>query len=224
VSDPEALRARKLVKRYGDTVALGPLDLQVRAGELVALLGPNGAGKSTLLALAAGLLEPSEGKLHVFGERPGSLAARRLVSYVPDTPALYDDLGIAETAEYVARLAGAPDWEERVDTLLDHFGLTERADQPPGQLSRGLRQRAALVVGLARPCRLLLLDEPFATLDAESVDLLASHLRERAAGGAAVVLSSHQHDALPADCRALRLREGRIDREDPLGDTLGRPS
>jgi ABC-type multidrug transport system ATPase subunit len=214
---PDALRASALLKRYGDAVALGPLDLRVRAGEMVALLGPNGAGKSTLLALAAGLLEPSGGELLVAGQRPGSMAARRLVSYVPDTPALYDDLSIAETAEYVARLAGAADWEERVTSLLDRFGMAGRGDQAPARLSRGLRQRAALVAGLARPFRVLLLDEPFATLDAQSAALLAAHLEECVDAGAAVVVASHQHDVLPARCRTLRLREGRLDEDAPPG-------
>jgi len=210
---PDALSTQRLVKRYGSSKALGPLDLQVRPGELVALLGPNGAGKSTLLAIAAGLLEPSGGEVAVFGEPPGSLAARRLVSYVPDTPVLYDDLSIAETAEYVARLAGEASWEERVSELLERFGLADRADQSPARLSRGLRQRAALVVGLARPFRLLLLDEPFATLDAQSAGLLAAYLEERVEAGAAVVVASHQHDVLPARCRSLRLRGGRLDRD-----------
>lgn len=221
---PDALRTWQVVKRYGEAVALGPLDLQVRPGEMVAVVGPNGAGKSTLLALAAGLLEPSAGELHVFGERPGSLAARLMVSYVPDTPVLYDDLSIAETAEYVVRLAGEPDWQERVASLLCYFGLQERADKSPAQLSRGLRQRAALAVALARPFRLLLLDEPFATLDAQSVELLANYLGECVDAGAAVVIASHHRDILPGTCRSVRLREGRLDHDKAVGDIFGRPA
>ena len=211
--DGDALVARELVKRYGDSLALGPIDLRVGPGEMVALLGPNGAGKSTLLGLAAGLLEPSSGELLVYGEAPGSMAARRLVSFAPDTPSLYEDLSIAETAEFVARLHGQPEPERTVARLLERLGLAERADQLPSQLSHGLRQRAALVVAMARPSRLLLLDEPYATLDARSAGIVAACLAEAVASGSAVVVVSHQHDLLPGDCRRLHLREAHLDDE-----------
>ncbi|HEX4216386.1 MAG TPA: ABC transporter ATP-binding protein [Candidatus Dormibacteraeota bacterium] len=214
-----ALRTKGLVKKYEDAPALGPLDLRVKRGELVAMLGPNGAGKSTLLAIAAGLLEASGGTIEVCGEEPGTIAARRLVSFMPDTPALYDDLTISETAEFVARLHGAPDWEDRLEALLARLGLEDRANDLPSQLSRGLRQRASLVLALVRPFELLLLDEPFATLDARSIEVVASVLREQAAQGRAVLLASHQHDALPGDCRCLYLREGTLARDGTLSGT-----
>jgi ABC-type multidrug transport system ATPase subunit len=217
MSEPPALEATGLLKRYGAAPALGPLDVRVEPGCLVALIGHNGAGKSTLLGLAAGLLEPSQGELRVFGEAPGSLAARRLVSFVPDTPALYDDLSIAETAEFVARLHGVADFEERVDALLERFDMEARADSLPGQLSLGLRQRASLMVGLVRPFRLLLLDEPFATLDVDSARLVSRLLAEEAERGAAVLVSSHQRELLPPDARCLVLREGAVVFDGPLG-------
>jgi ABC-type multidrug transport system ATPase subunit len=216
--DAPALDARGLLKRYGDTAALGPLDVCVEAGRVVALAGHNGAGKSTLLGLAAGLLEPSGGELKVFGKRPGSIAARRLVSYVPDTATLYDDLSIAETATFVARLHGLPDAEAAVEELLARFGLEDRADHLPAQLSLGLRHRASLVVGLARPFRLLLLDEPFATLDAGSARSVAGRLEELASNGATVLVSSHQRELLPGDARCLMLRDGRLVHDGPLRD------
>jgi ABC-2 type transport system ATP-binding protein len=214
-----ALETRGLVKKYDDAPALGPLDLRVEPGELVALLGPNGAGKSTLLAIAAGLLESTGGSIEVCGEAPGTMAARRLVSFMPDTPALYDDLTISETAEFVARLHGTADWEGRLDTLLARLGLEDRANDLPSQLSRGLRQRASLMLALVRPFELLLLDEPFATLDARSIEVVASVLREETERGRAVLVASHQHDALPADCRCLYLREGTLERDDTLSGT-----
>ncbi|MBO0708950.1 MAG: ABC transporter ATP-binding protein [Candidatus Dormibacteraeota bacterium] len=207
---PAVLEASRLVRDYGRIRALGPINLSVSDGEVVALLGPNGAGKSTLLSIAAGLLEPSSGEIAVCGGRPGSMLARAQVAYVPDTPVLYDDLSIAETAEFVARLHGAPDWEARLDELLERFGLEDRADALPSMLSRGLRQRAGLVIGLVRPFRLLLLDEPFATLDQSSMELVGQVLEEEAAKGAAILLSSHQHDYLPDNCRRIQLSEGRI--------------
>lgn len=207
---PAVLDVSRLVRDYGRTRALGPINLSVGDGEVVALLGPNGAGKSTLLSIAAGLLEPSSGEVAVCGGQPGSMTARAQVSYVPDTPVLYDDLSIGETAEFVARLHGAAGWRERLDELLERFGLGDRADALPSMLSRGLRQRAGLVIGLVRPFRLLLLDEPFATLDQSSMELVGQVLEEEAAKGAAILLSSHQHDYLPENCRRVQLSEGRI--------------
>ncbi|MGH7919388.1 MAG: ABC transporter ATP-binding protein [Candidatus Dormibacteraceae bacterium] len=207
---PAVFDANKLVRDYGSTRALGPITLSVADGEVVALLGPNGAGKSTLLSIAAGLLDATSGEVAVCGGRPGSMLARRQVSYVPDTPVLYDDLSIGETAEFVARLHGAPNWKQRLDELLERFDLEDRADSLPSTLSRGLRQRAGLVIGLVRPFRLLLLDEPFATLDQASMDLVGQVLAEEAAKGGAILLASHQHDSLPENCRLVQLAEGRI--------------
>jgi ABC-type multidrug transport system ATPase subunit len=209
----EVLVASRLVKEYGGARALGPLDLTVRAGELVALVGHNGAGKSTLLRLAAGLLDRTAGELTVCGERPGTLEARREVSFVPDTPVLYEDIGAGELVEYVARLHDSAGWRERAAAALARLGLEDRVDQLPGQLSRGLRQRLALAVGLARPFSVLLLDEPFGPLDSSASEVVAALLAEHAAAGAAVIVSSHQPDLLQAATRTLTLRDGELDHD-----------
>ncbi|HXM56162.1 MAG TPA: ABC transporter ATP-binding protein [Candidatus Dormibacteraeota bacterium] len=203
-----ALVARALVKEYAGSRALGPLDLTVECGSLVALTGHNGAGKSTLLRLAAGLLDRTGGELTVCGERPGWPEARRLVSFVPDTPVLYEDLGVGELVEYVARLHDPGGWRPRVEQLLERLGLAERADQLPGQLSRGLRQRVALALGLARPSSLLLLDEPFGPLDAAGAEVVAALVVEHVAAGAAAIVSTHQLDLLGDATRTIALRDG----------------
>jgi len=206
----QPLAASALVKEYGGARALGPLDLTVSAGELIALVGHNGAGKTTLLRVAAGLLDRSSGELTVCGERPGTLAARRLVSFVPDTPVLYEDLGIGELVEYIARLHDTYGWRDRAARALARLDLGARADQLPGQLSRGLRQRLALALGLARPFALLLLDEPFGPLDAASSEVVAGLVSEHAAAGAAVIVASHQPDFLRTATRTLTLRDGEL--------------
>ncbi len=185
------LIAEALVKDYSAGRALGPLDLTADGGALVALTGHNGAGKSTLLRLAAGLLEPSSGRLTVCGERPGSLAARRLVSFVPDTPVLYG-------------------WRPRAERVIERLGLGDRVDQLPGQLSHGLRQRVALALGLARPFSLLLLDEPFGPLDAAGAEVVAALIGEHVAAGATAIVSSHQLELLTAATHTITLRDGRL--------------
>jgi ABC-type multidrug transport system ATPase subunit len=189
--------------------ALGPLDLTVDSGEVVSLVGPNGAGKSTLLRLVAGLLERSAGRIEVCGHRPGSLEARRLTSFVPDTPVLYEDLSIAEMVEFVARLHGQEAWEPRAQELFEQLDLVDRRDQLAAHLSRGLRQRVALTLGLVRPFSLLLLDEPFGTLDAASVKTTRELIRRLADQGATVIVSSHQPNLVRAT-RTIRLVEGQI--------------
>jgi ABC-type multidrug transport system ATPase subunit len=203
-----ALVAKALIKEYAGARALGPLDFTAEAGALIALTGHNGAGKSTLLRLAAGLLDKSAGELTVCGERPGSMEARRLVSFVPDTPVLYEDLGIGELVRFVARLHDPHGWRERADEVIERLGLADRTDQLPGQLSHGLRQRVGLALGLARPCSLLLLDEPFGPLDAASAERVAALIAERVAGGATAIVSSHQLELLAAATRSVTLRDG----------------
>ena len=102
MSESAVLVARGLKRDYGDLIALSGVDLTVRSGEMVALVGPNGAGKSTLLGLAAGLLTPSDGAVHVAGAVAGSLEARAATSFVPDLPSLYDDLSLDEHLECLA--------------------------------------------------------------------------------------------------------------------------
>ena len=156
---PAVLELSRLVRDYGRTRALGPINLSVDDGEVVALMGPNGAGKSTLLAIAAGLLDPTAGEVAVCGGQPGSMLARAQVSYVPDTPVLYDDLSIGETAEFVARLHAAPDWRERLDELLERFGTRGPGRcspfdaEPRPAAARGARHRPRPPVPAAAPRR-----------------------------------------------------------------------
>jgi ABC-2 type transport system ATP-binding protein len=128
---------------------------------------------------------------------------------VPDTPVLYEDLSIAEMVEFVARLHGQEAWEARAQQLFEKFDLVERSAQLSAHLSRGLRHRVALVVGLVRPFSLLLLDEPFGTLDAASVKTTRDLIRHHAAQGATVVVSSHQPNLLRAT-RTIHLEDGNL--------------
>jgi ABC-2 type transport system ATP-binding protein len=204
------LRTTKLTKDYGDGLGLEPTDLVVRAGELVLLVGPNGAGKSTLLGLCAGLLEPSDGEVTVADEPVGSAGARAATSTIPDEPVLYDDLSVLEHAEFVGRLHGLDEWAPPANSLLERFGLADRADDLPSRFSRGLRQKTSVILGLLRPFDLLLVDEPFVGLDAPGQRLLVELLTEAADRGAAVVVSSHQLDLADRANRCIGLRDGAV--------------
>ena len=159
------LQAASLAKDYGEGFGLSPLDLEVTEGELVLLVGHNGSGKSTLLGLAAGLLEATEGEALIVGSPADSVAARIGRSYLPDQPILYDDLTLWEHIAYNAALHNTPDWEDAAVDQLEAFRLMDRVDDLPAKFSRGMRQKAAIVIGLVRPFQLPLIDEPFLRID-----------------------------------------------------------
>ena len=197
-------------KSYGDAPAVGPLDLSVAAGERVVLLGHNGSGKTTLLRMAAGLLEPTAGTASIGGQPAGSLPARAATSYLGDQPVFYDDLSVREHLEYVARLHGAPEWEQRGAELLEMLGLTDRGDDLPVTFSRGMRQKAAIALAFVRPFELLLVDEPFVGLDRTGREALLELLRGAHTAGAALVVATHELATVAGSQRVVALRDGAI--------------
>lgn len=205
-----------LVKAYGERVALGPLSMRIERGEFVALAGHNGSGKTTLLQLCAGLVEPTSGAIQVCGAAAGSLPARTSVSFLPDNPSLFDDLSVREHLEYLAGLYADRQWEARGRRLLDLLGLADRADEVPGQLSRGMRQKAALALALVRPFELLLLDEPFDGLDPDSRSALSALLTEAHGDGATIVVSTHRVEEITSATRCQVLRDGRVEYDGPV--------
>lgn len=209
------LEVHGLERHYGDLTALAGLDLVVRAGEMVALVGPNGAGKSTFLGLAAGLLTPSSGSVEVGGAPAGSLEARAATSFLPDSPSLYDDLSLEEHLEYVARLHGADDWQERAPALLERLGLSDRAGDLPAKFSRGMRQKSSIALAFVRPFSLLLADEPFDGLDPTSREAFGSLLDDAVRDGAAVIVSTHRADVLERAHRCVALRDGTVAYDGP---------
>lgn len=199
---------------YGDVVVLEGVDLTVAAGEVVAVTGVNGVGKSTLLSCLAGFRRPAAGTVTVLGGPPRDNAAFwRAVALVADQPTWYPGLTVRELLELV-RMTHAPvqDWCLPTDEAIEVFGLTARADASPLAMSSGQRQRLSLAAALARPSRLLLLDEPEQSLDEGFRHDLAVLLRETYAGnGGTVVMATHDHEfAAAAAARALQIADGRI--------------
>lgn len=204
------LRLRNISKSLAGRPILREVDLDVRAGEAVAILGPNGAGKSTLLRIAAAISPPDTGSIQVGGQPiardPG--ASRRAIAYAPQDPALYDELTPAEHVAWWSRLAKVP----AAPTVLTDAGLTAGAHRPCAQLSRGQRQRLSLALALLAPAKLIVLDEPFASLDRQGEQWLADRLAAARAHGAAVLVAVHapsEADRLLA--RTVRLRERRLE-------------
>ncbi|MBF9129057.1 ABC transporter ATP-binding protein [Plantactinospora sp. S1510] len=205
-----AIESRDLGRRYRRTWALRGCTLALPEGRVIALVGPNGAGKSTLLNLAAGLLQPSEGTLRIFGEplddRPAALAR---ISYMAQETALYPTFTVAELLTFGRRLN--PGWDDRwARERLSRLRLP--SDVPAGRLSGGQRAQVALVLALAKRPRLLLLDEPLASLDPVARhDVMALLMESVAEAGMTVVLSSHIISDLVDTCDWLvTINQGRV--------------
>jgi ABC-2 type transport system ATP-binding protein len=197
-----ALAASGLVKRYGDRTALRGVSFAAAAGELVAVIGPNGAGKTTLLSILAGIQRPDAGEV----TRPP-----REIGWVPQQPALYAKLSVAENLRLFARLERVPDEAATVARMLEQTGLAERADEEVGRLSGGNRQRVNIAIGLLAAPPVLLLDEPSASLDPRQRARLWEFVAGLAAGGTTIVFSTHdiQEAERYAD-RVLVLADGEL--------------
>lgn len=197
--------------RFADVVALDDVTLVVGEGELVGLVGRNGAGKTTAMRAIMGI-RPDAGEVRWQGIPVGEQERLRF-GYMPEERGLYAQMRIAEQVAYFARLHGL---ERDAATLAAHawlrrLGLDERAQEPLVTLSHGNQQRVQLAVALAHDPLLLVLDEPFAGLDPEAVDLLSEVLREQGTKGCSVLFSSHQLELVERICRrVVVLEEGRV--------------
>ena len=176
------LSARGLGKRYGARWALHDVSFTAHAGELLAVIGPNGAGKTTLLSILAGVQVPSVGSVsYGAGE----------VGWVPQQPALYSKLSVAENLRLFTRLQKVSDHEAVVSRMLDQTGLTERAGERVDRLSGGNRQRVNVALGLLDDPSVVLLDEPSSSLDPGQRERLWQFIGGLAAHGTSVVFSTH---------------------------------
>jgi ABC-2 type transport system ATP-binding protein len=180
-------------KNYGTTVAVAGVTFSVGPGEILGLLGPNGAGKTTTLRALAGILTPTRGRLLLDGHDVvrEPVAAKSVLAYVPDDPQLFDRLTVWEHFRFVASAYHLADWTERAVALLQRLELTEKRDAPASDLSRGMRQKLALGCGWLHQPRAVLLDEPFTGPDPRGIRTMKDLIREHAAGGAAIIVSSH---------------------------------
>jgi len=185
------LACRGLVKRYGATVALAGVDLDVAEGELVGLLGPNGAGKSTLVKIACGLVAPSEGTAEVCGSPSGSEQARAAVGYLAELFRFPGWLRADELLVLHQELSGSGGGAAERDELLELVGLDTVRDRRIEAMSKGMQQRLGIAQALIGSPKLLLLDEPTSALDPAGRRSVRAILEEVKRRGIAVLLNSH---------------------------------
>lgn len=200
-------------KVYGEFVAVAGISFKVEPGEILGLVGPNGAGKTTTLRALAGILVPTRGQLSIDGHdlAGDAVAAKSALAYVPDDPRLFDALTVWEHFRFVAsayRLTNG--WKDRAEKLLVQFELTEKRNGLTSELSRGMRQKVAIACGYLHDPKAILLDEPLTGLDPRGIRTMKESIRERAAAGAAVMVSSHLLSLVEDMCTSvLMLNRGR---------------
>lgn len=194
-----------LTKCYGNFTAVDSLNFRLEEGEIFGLLGPNGAGKTTTILMLMGLTEPTAGTARVLGYDPvrQPLQVKRLVGYLPEHVALYDDLSAKENLYYTADLNGLS-WQEtkaRAAWVLERVGLASVADQKVRTFSHGMRQRLGIADVLMKKPRLVILDEPTLGLDPQAVnELLDLIVRMTEEEHLSVLLSSHQLQQVQRIC------------------------
>ncbi len=186
---------KNVCKRYGDTIALDNVSLKLEEGVIYGLLGPNGSGKSTLMKIMLGLVERDSGEVSILGYDPiiNPIEVRKITGYVPETPVLYESMSIREFFNLIAsiRRLDRKLYEERVNKLVNVFGLSDRVDDFIGSLSRGNKQKVLIIAALLHEPKILIMDEPLTGLDPISAKILKDYIRELAKRGSTILLSTH---------------------------------
>ncbi|MGH9413467.1 MAG: heme ABC exporter ATP-binding protein CcmA [Terriglobales bacterium] len=205
------LECQSVSRFFGDAVVLRHVSFSCERGRLLTLWGANGAGKSTLLRILAGALQPSDGTVRLEGAAAGSAAARSRTGFLSHQSLLHPHLTVRENLRFYATLFALPDEEEAVRRALEQVRGPALAPRRVGELSQGMRQKAALARALLHQPALLLLDEPFASLDQQTVAEMRACLTELRDAGMALLLSSHNPEQVSglADGQ-LTLARGRL--------------
>ena len=208
-----ALQSENIRKTYGHFTALAGVSLNIKRGEFLTLFGRNGAGKTTFLKVAATLVRPTQGKLHIEGidVDEKSEEARRHIGFLSHNTYVYRDLSPLENLRFFARLYGVDGSDERLKALLDRVGLRRRMNDPVRAFSRGLNQRVGIARVMLHDPSLILLDEPYTGLDAHAVETLNTMLDEAHSRGKTVILTTHDLEhGLRASTRAVIIDRGQV--------------
>ena len=215
-----AISVQGLRKSFGENQAVQGVSFDVGRGEIFSLLGPNGAGKTTTISMLSCLLRPEDGDAYIMGHsiRGDAMGVKSVLGVVPQEIALYEDLTARENLRFAATLLGTPGPEERVECALADVDLRTDAETRVRGFSAGMRRRLGLARLLLRPPRLLLLDEPYASFDADGVGRLNEFIAELKAAGSTVLVATHDLDrgAVVLD-RVVRLEQGLIVSEARFG-------
>ncbi|HEV3022021.1 MAG TPA: ABC transporter ATP-binding protein [Pirellulales bacterium] len=201
-------------KAFAEQVAARGITFHVEPGEILAIIGPNGSGKTTTMRAMAGIIPASRGRLLIAGYdvEADPIAAKSLLAFVPDDAPLFPDLTVEEHLLFYASVYQVSDAYSKALGLLDDFELTSKLRTPASNLSRGMRQKLAICCAYLHDPRVILFDEPLTGLDPQGIRVFKRSLHERAAQGAAVVISSHLLAMVENLCTQVLILAGGVQR------------
>tara|TARA_B100001564_G_scaffold221555_1_gene186717 strand:- start:2442 stop:3236 length:795 start_codon:yes stop_codon:yes gene_type:complete len=207
------VKAVDMAKKYGDFIALHPLNVEVHSGEFFGVFGPNGAGKSTFIKLLTGQLKPSKGLIEILGinavKDPQKLKAN--IGIVPESESPPSFLTPVEFLEFVATLRNVEDIKNEVEYWLDWFGLEEKRNTMCKDLSKGQRQKVMLAAAFIHRPKLLFLDEPFANLDPIYQRKCRQWLLDHVENGGTIFLCSHVLEMAERMCNRMAIiNDGKV--------------
>jgi len=207
-----AISAHSVKKQYGKFEALRGVELEVPQGAIYGLLGPNGAGKSTLIKALVGASRPSGGAVRILELDPIKQARqlRPQIGYMPQAPALYDDLSARDNVHFFARAFGLSDLDRRVDEAIEFVALTGRQHDPVYAFSGGMKQRVSLACAIVHNPAVLFLDEPTAGVDPKLKEGFWKHFRDLASRGVTLFISTHLMDEALLCDQLTVLRAGEV--------------
>jgi ABC-2 type transport system ATP-binding protein len=214
-----------LHKRYGGFTAVHDLSFGARPGEVLGLVGPNGAGKTTTLRCLAGIIPATSGTVRIAGHDIAAdpVTAKRALAFFPDEPRLFEYLTVRQHLNFVARIYNVRDHQSIAQPLLEEFEIADKADQLPGELSRGMKQKLAIACGLLHGPRVMFFDEPLTGLDPLGIRRMKNSIIQRARAGATIVLSSHLLHLLEEVCtHVLILKRGEKIADGTIGEVAAR--
>jgi ABC-type uncharacterized transport system, ATPase component len=198
------LKVDHITKYYGDFKAVDDLSFDVKPGEIFGLLGVNGAGKTTTFRMIMGLLECNKGKI-TLNEKPIDYSITDEIGFLTEERSLLTKLTVREQAIYFGALKGMSNKEiiERLDELLDKFGITEYKERKIKELSKGNQQKIQFITAIMNRPKLLILDEPFSGLDPFNIELFKTEILKLANAGSMIIFSSHRMDHVELFCKKL---------------------
>ncbi len=189
------LQIKEVTKRYGKVLAVDQMSFEVGEGEITVVLGPNGAGKSTIIKCIAGLLQHS-GEITINGYNNKDLEAKRILSYIPEAPALFDSLTVEEHIHFIAKAYRLKNYEEYAAQLFERFDLSDKTDKLGKELSRGMQQKVSICCGVITRPKVILFDEPMIGLDPKAIKELKELFVEMRDRGCSVLISTHIIDTI----------------------------
>lgn len=205
------LIVNNLVKTYGKQNAVNDISFELQGGEVVGLLGPNGAGKSTTMKCIVGLLRKTSGEITLGGHDHLSVEAKRLFSYIPETPYVYDLLTVQEHMQFIAQAYGVKEWRAKADEYLELFELADKKDKLGRDLSKGMRQKVSICCALLPNPRVLFFDEPMIGLDPKAIKNTKKIFKELKEAGKTILVSTHLIDSVESIAdRIMILKDGNI--------------